>query len=246
MSLKLNQVIAIANGEKTKLQNSLTQFYHQCEKAELFTGMARTYTPKDVDGEVIPDEKKSVQINAKDALSSVSEVIEQAYNLIGTQDLTNCSAIVDVKDDDGNVIIKQVPVTFLLFLEKQVKDLTTVINSLPILDSADEWKFSEGQNCYKTESEQAMRTKKVLKNHIKAEATIQHPAQIDVFTEDVQVGTWSKIKYSGAISKKEKDSYFTKIKILDKAIKLAREEANMIEAKPAKFGTNVVDFIFKS
>jgi hypothetical protein len=49
--MKLNQIIAIANGEKTKMTNSLTEYYHKCSKIEMFSGFSRSYSPKDEDGE---------------------------------------------------------------------------------------------------------------------------------------------------------------------------------------------------
>jgi hypothetical protein len=192
----------------------------------------------------MPDEKKSVQINAKDSLLNIVSIIENAYNIIGAQDKANCKAIVDVKDDEGNVIMKQVPVTHLLFLEKQIKDLNTVVNSLPILDSAEDWEYSKEQNCFKTGVEESLRTKKILKAFVKYEATDKHPAQVDTYTEDVSVGTWKKIKYSGAMQKKDKDIILEKIRKLDKAIKLAREEANMIEVEKVAYGSDLVKYLF--
>ncbi len=241
--MKLNQVIAIGNGEKSKLAKTLTQFYQNCSKTELFNGFSRSYTPKDDDGEKLPDEKKNVQIKALDVLKDISHVIENTYNVIGIQDATNCKARVDV-EVRGVVILKNVPVTYLLFLEKQITDLITVVNSLPILDSAEEWKFSESQNLYVTDEKETTKTKKVLQRFVKYEATDKHPAQVDTYTEDVPVGYWKTLKYSGGITKINKDALMEKVKELDKAIKLAREEANMIETENVTYGTDLINYLF--
>jgi NDP-sugar pyrophosphorylase family protein len=240
--MKLNQIIAISNGEKTKLQKSLTTVYQNCSKTELFNGFARAYSPKDDDGEKLPKENKGVQITVKDVLNDISKVIENAYNVIGTQDATNCKARVDVKVGNS-VIMENVPVTYLLFLEKQITDLTTLVNSLPILDSAEKWVFSKEQNAYLAEEKETTKTKKILQNHVKSPATDKHPAQVDVFTEDVIVGYWKTIKYSGCISKTDKDALLEKIRSLDKAIKIAREEANSIEVEAVNYGSNLVSYL---
>jgi hypothetical protein len=241
--MKLNQVIAISNGEKTRLQKSLTQFYQNCSKTDLFNGIARSYSPKDEDGERLPSEKKGVQITVIEHLKQLSKIIENTYNIIGSQDATNCSARVDVKVDN-KVILKNVPVTYLLFLEKQITDLMTVINSLPILDSAEDWEFSEEQNLWKSDEKETHKTKKILKSFVKYEATDKHPAQVDTYTEDVIVGYWKSVKFSGCISKKQKDEMLDKVKELDKAIKLAREEANMTEVENVTYGSDVIEYVF--
>ena len=46
---------------------------------------------------------------------------------------------------------------------------------------------------------QTLRTKKVPRNHVKAEATEKHPAQVEVYYEDVAVGYWTTVKFSGAL-----------------------------------------------
>lgn len=39
----------------------------------------------------------------------------------------------------------------------------------------------------------------VPRNHVKAEATDKHPAQVEVYHEDVPVGYWTTVKFSGAL-----------------------------------------------
>jgi hypothetical protein len=48
---KLNQVIAVIAGKKKKAADTVTECYHLVQKAPLFDGIVRTYTPKDEDGE---------------------------------------------------------------------------------------------------------------------------------------------------------------------------------------------------
>ena len=54
---KLNQVIAVVSGQKSEAEKTLTEVYHAFQKGDLFTGLARTYTPKNADdGDTKPPE----------------------------------------------------------------------------------------------------------------------------------------------------------------------------------------------
>ena len=90
------------------------------------------------------------------------------------------------------------PVTYLLFLEKQLADLHTFVKKLPVLDAAESWALDASTDCWATEPVQTLRTKKVPRNHVKAEATEKHPAQVEVYYEDVRIGYWTQTKFSGA------------------------------------------------
>ena len=68
-----------------------------------------------------------------------------------TKDKANCNARADVKVDD-TVIVKDAPVTFLLFLEKQLNDLKTFVGKIPTLSSDEDWTFDANANLYKTQS----------------------------------------------------------------------------------------------
>ena len=59
---KLNQVIAVVSGQKSEAEKALTEVYHAFQKGELFTGLARTYTPRNADdGDAKPPERKAAQ-----------------------------------------------------------------------------------------------------------------------------------------------------------------------------------------
>ena len=86
---------------------------------------------------------------------------------------------------DGSTLLRDVPVSYLLFLEKQLVDLHTFVKKLPVLDAAESWTIDPSADCWRTEAVRTMRTKKVPRNHVKAEATEKHPAQVEVYYEDV-------------------------------------------------------------
>jgi archaellum component FlaF (FlaF/FlaG flagellin family) len=214
------------------------------KKEELFSGLSKKYIPIDEEGERLPNETKNIQMSVKQAINEVSESCKNMFNIVATQDIGNCSAKADIIVD-GVVVAEKVPATYLIFLEKQLTDLATFTSSFPTLDPSENWKWKEDAQFYVSEPKETIRTKKVNKVLVKYEATDKHPAQTEVYPEDIQIGTYTTIKYSGCISKKEKDEILERIRVLDKAVKIAREEANNSVVEMSDLGDKILGHIFK-
>lgn len=240
---KLNQLVAIENGVKSKAQAELTELHHLSTKTALLSGISKVYSPKDDEGDQLPSESTLVQVKIPDVLDDVSTALTRLFDVTLTKESANASAKADVKV--GNkVIIKDAPVTYLLFLEKQLVNIYTFVNKLPTLDPANEWHFDDNLGVYKTPETKTVRNKKVLKNHVKAEATEKHPAQVELFHEDVLQGYWSKTDFSGAIPATRKRELVNRVEELQKAVKFAREDANGTEVTDRKAGEEVFNYLF--
>jgi hypothetical protein len=244
--MKLNQVIAISKGEKAKMESTKTKFHHLLKKAELLKGISKRYQPFVEDptiGEESTLETKNVQLTVEKAMQEVISAMKEGFNIIATQDLGNCIAKADIKIDD-KVVVAGVPVTHLIYLEKQMIDLNTFVSGLPELDPGEEWSYDAVAGAWKTHEKTTYKSKKIFKNHVRAEATKEHPAQVDTYTEDIPVGKYVKIEFSGNLHKQTKEELLDKISKLTKAIKLAREEANSIEVTRVSFGDSLLTYIF--
>ena len=194
---RLNQIIAVEKGVKSKSFQDLTEAHHSVQKPALMSGLSRTYQPKDEEGEQLPPESTKVQIRVEEVLTQIGSTLTRLFDVTATKDATNAVAQADVVVD-GSPLLTAVPVTYLLFLEKQLTDLHTFVRKLPVLDAADTWVFNEPANSYSTEPVRTIRTKKVPRNHVKAEATEKHPAQVEVYYEDIAIGYWTTVKFSGS------------------------------------------------
>lgn len=239
---KLNQIVAVVNGKKSEVQRALTEVYRKCKSAELFNGLTRKYTPRDDEGEKLPDENKVVMYTVDQALADFKENFASLVDVVAVQDYNNGRAVADVVVD-GKVVLKDVPVTYLLFLEKQLIDLNTFIASLPTLDVAETWTLDENRDVYVSMGTKSARTKKELRHKVLYEATDKHPAQIEKWTEDVPVGDWLTTKLSGAMPLKEKKSLAEKVKKLQDAVKFARENANSIEIEKVEVAENLFNYL---
>jgi hypothetical protein len=182
-------------------------------------------------------------VKTEQVIADVAAALTRLFDVTATKDWTNCVARADVVVD-GRTIAAQVPVTYLLFLEKQLVDLHTFVRKLPVLDAAESWNYDSSADCFATDPVQTLRTRKVPRNHVKAEATEKHPAQVEVYHEDVTVGYWRTVKFSGALPASRVNELIDRVEKLQAAVKFAREDANGTEIEDRKVGERVLGYLF--
>src|SRR5438552_3815708 len=221
---QLNQIVALEKGVKARAQTDFAAASTQLQKAPLLSGISRTYKPKDDEGEQLPAESTRVQVRTSEVLADVQRVLTRLFDVVLTKDSANGDAKAPIVVD-GTTIADDVPVTYLLFLEKQLADLQNFIAKLPVLDAAEAWSFDEATDTYATTPAQTTRSKKVPRNHVKAAATDKHPAQVEMYFEDVLVGYWTTVKYSGALPQARVNELKARVVKLAEAVKVAREAA---------------------
>jgi hypothetical protein len=240
---RLNQIIAVEKGVKSKSFADLTEAHHAVQKTAPLAGISRTYQPKDEEGEQLPAESTRVQVHAEEILRQVSGTLTRLFDVTATKDWTNCEARADIVVD-GRTLATAVPVSYLLFLEKQLVDMHTFVKKLPVLDAAESWLRDDSTDSWRTGPVRTIRTKKVPRNHVKAEATEKHPAQVEVYYEDVAVGYWTTVKFSGALPAKRVNEILERVVALQTAVKFAREEANNTEVTDQKVGAALFGYLF--
>ena len=241
---KLNQINALVTSRKGDAEKQVTELYKLIQKEQLFAGRERTYRPQDeVNGQKLPPESQRVQQRADDLIRQARDKWTELWNLVLTQDTGNQTAKADIVVD-GKVVLAGVPVTSLLFLDKQVNDLETFVSKLPTPDPAEEWTHDPNTGLLRGRANESLRTSKEPTVIVKYEATKEHPAQTELFTKDVPVGTWSQILYSGCIPADRKNAILARVRKLQDAIKLAKEQANLTEVERQKAGEPLLGFVF--
>jgi hypothetical protein len=246
MATKLHQIIALANGKKAQTASTLTELHHILQKTALLAGITKTFRPIDADApasERLPSESQRVQVRVSECIDRAKKSLTEMIDMVATQDIANTQAFADVAVD-GKIIIKHIPATHLLFLEKRIEDLLTFVNKLPVLDPAESWSHNAEMDCMATPPSETVKTKKVPAKLVKYEATKEHPAQVDVWMEDVPVGFWSTIKFSGAIPDADRRAMLARLRKLQDAVQTARGEANSIEVKDVKVADDFLGYIF--
>jgi hypothetical protein len=241
---KLNQVVAIEKGTKSRTIADVTKLHRLSDKPSLFLGHSKRYVPLDDSSERFPNDTCRVQSDAKDVLKQAAKSLTELFDVTAAKDWANCEAKADLVVD-GRALLSGVPVTYLLFLEKKLADVRTLVSEMPTLDEAYDWIPDDGSGNFRTRDEQVThRTKKVLKVLTLAVATDKHPAQAKEFSDDVVVGHWHTVNFSGALPVPRKTELLERVEKLLHAVKFAREEANSVEAEERRVGDAVFGYLF--
>lgn len=241
---KLNQHLANESQIKSETDKGTTLLQRVAEKPDLFSGFEKHYKSEaEVGGDQLPPESKKVQYMAEEVLRDTAALMARLFDFTATKDAANAGARADIIVGD-TILVKDVPVTTLLFLEKQLDYIKAHITSLPVLDGADNWEYDGGLGQHKTGEIKTHRTKKVQKPLVLYPHSDKHPAQTVMITEDIIEGYWTTKKFSGAMKVPRKKEILERVSLLQQAVKIAREGANGVtEAPKFAIGDAVFEYL---
>lgn len=181
-------------------------------------------------------------------LEYTSEHIIRYLDVVYQKEKTNQQAVADLVVD-GITLAKSVPATFLLGLESKLKKVRdNVYASIPTLQPGIKWEEDKvmGKGVYKrAKPDEKYRTKKVMKNHVVAEATKEHPAQVQTYYEDEKIARVITDTWCGMISPAQKSALLGRIDKLIRAVKKARQRANTAGVVKSTIGKEIFDYINK-
>jgi len=240
--MKLNQLIAIAAGQKAKSANALKNAKAILGNASLFEGHTKIYHPYDDEGDALPEDTKKIQTSWADVLADLFAELGETGNVVAGIDQANQTATATITVG-ATEIAADVPATQLIFLEKQLVEVRKIIAAVPTLDPSVNWTFDESQGYYVSDPVRSIRTQKVPTRFVRSEATERHPAQVDVVAVDKGVGDWITTRISSAMPVPVKRKMLAKIDKTIESIVQAREKANMEEATTRDLLGTVLDFV---
>lgn len=244
MPKRLNQILSLESQLKSEADKGTTFLQRLLETPGVFNGFEKVYVPIDDKDVVYPPESKKVQYLAEDELIDASKLLTKLFDYILARDTANALAKADV-EIGGVALLKNVPVDTLLFLEKQLNYVEVHIASLPILDTADEWKLDRATGFYKTDVQKNHKTKKVDDVVVLLEHTKEQRGQAEIRTKDKLEGHWHTTKVSGAVPGPRRKLLLERVRLLKIAVKLAREGANAAtEIQDVSVGKEIFDYIF--
>lgn len=245
--VKLNASIAVLDGVKSRTNRRLTDLYRQVTDARALNGFSRTYQTAREDLPTKPSEGKVVEYTADEWITEASTLYSALIDAAATKDFGNHdpAAVADVVVD-GEILVAKAPVSFLLFLAKQLSDVRTVVRSIPELSSEHTgWHYDPTQGLWVSDSTETQSTFKEPRGSIVAPATDKHQAQTVVYHVDLPAGTWTLTQRSGALQHDTKMALLARIDKLIDAVRVARETANSVDvAKIEGMGHRLVSFLF--
>lgn len=245
---KLHELLAVESNlenQAAKTRTDLTATFEK--KRHLFEEKRVTFTPATENGQATTETQSDIQTNVNKELGWVQTHIAKALDASYQVAETNTQARADIvlEDEAGTVLLKNVPATALLELEKRMAEITALITAVPTLDPAKGFTMDKDRNLYVARPVSKTRTQKTKKVFIKYEATKEHPAQTELLDQDVVVGTIQEQEWSGLITPAEKAELINRVEILSRAVRRARSRANDAEVNTnQKIGAKLLGYVF--
>lgn len=242
MSKRQISIVMLQRTIKARTAAIISAVYKTVQKPAPFMGIEKEYTPRAEDGLKLPSESQQVQLVAVQLLESAATDLTTYWDITATRDAGNQVAVADIKVR-GSILATGVSLSTLLFLEKELINVRTLISAMPTLDGAKEW-TTDGIGISRARPVETVRTEKVEVTDVVVQATDKFPAQVRDRVRDQIVGTWSTTHFSGALSVAEQHRLVGRVNELIEAIKLAREEANTVFVDEVRVGDALFGFLF--
>ncbi len=249
MAAQLHELLAVEGdlkGEKTKIgDEALTVF---SKKQNLFQGGIRTLEMFDdarKEEEAAGEERVEIVTTVAKKLAYMSKAFVRFWDAKLQKEAANQEARADIMID-GTAFAQNVPVTFLLSMEDQLKQLRKIYDAVPTLQPGVEWQLDpqKGGGYWKASHPLVKhKTEKTIQSKIIVPATKEHPAQIREWSEDCPVGKYVQENWSGMVSPAEKSKLLGNVDKILRAIKKARQRANNQEVSKLSMGQQIFDFI---
>lgn len=240
---KLHELLAVEPDLKGEAERAVSKTKGLFTEGKgKFAGQVRTYAPLEEGEEGFEDEFTTLAATANGVLETLFGSFGRWMDAAVQKEATNCKARADVVVD-GRVLFTDMPATALLNLEAKLLQLRAVYGSIPTNDPSEQWTW-DGQNGYYTSKPRATyKTKKVPHAFVSYEATPEHPAQVETYSEDKRVGTWTTVIHSGMLAPTDKQERVARLDQLIRAVKEARQRANAAEVVDISVAETMFMFI---
>lgn len=250
--MKLHELLAVETNLETqanKVRADLAATFEK--KRHLFEEKRIVFQSADEKTQPQIENQSDLQTTVRKELTLVQEFIGRSLDASFQVAETNTAARANVvlEDEAGTVLLRDVPATALLELEKRIAEIGTLLHAVPTLDPAKGFSpdADRGAGIYKAREVRKTRTAKQKKLFVKYEATKEHPAQTELLDQDVPTGTIQEQEWSGLITPADKSALLARLEIIARAVRRARSRANDAEVDTAKkIAAPLLKYIFSS
>ncbi len=239
----LYELLAVEPEKKANAERARGQTIEAFRASQAhFTGMRRTFKPFAVDeakGEVAGERLETETHIVKTVTEELEKTLAlsaDAFDVAFQVDEANMRARADLVVD-GQVLAEALPATYLLQLEKRLRELRLIFKEIPTFDPVRRWSEDPGadkKNVLRAEPVVTIRKQRTRKYNVMHEATKEHPAQIDIVEVDEPVGEIRSYDWTGMISPGRKAALLEQVDRLIEAVKEARARANSVEIDPSQ------------
>ena len=247
---KLCEVIAVEKGLQGTCQKILVETTKTLkDKDAHFVGFHKRYEPFAEEEKTTEslEEHKAMDTTVRAKLLYMFESFINFVDAVAQKEATNQVAKADLVVD-GITLLEKVPATSLLSLETHLTSIREVFEQIPTLPPGIEFERDgqHGPDVWKRlHDEVTHRTRKEPKSKVLYDATKEHPAQIEKWSENVNIGKYITSFWYGMLSPLEKSELMGKVDKLIRATKQARQRANTTEVVHVNIGQKLVDYLMK-
>lgn len=236
---KLHEILAVESnleGQMNKVRAELAATFEK--KRHLFEEKRVTFRPLAENEAAVTEAQSDIQSTVPKELEWVSKFFVKALDASFQIAEANTEARADITLEDAEsttVLVPSVPATTLLELEKRMAELQHLLSTIPTLDPAKGFRPDPARtHIFEARPVTKARTRKVNKPVVLYEATDKHPAQVQLASEDVVIGTIYEQEWSGLLTPAQKGDLLARVDALIRAIRQARARANSTEVDTSK------------
>lgn len=229
---KLHELLAVESNlesQAVKVRTELSDTF--AKKRHLFEEKRVLFTSNSENSQPVLETQSSIQSTVGKELTWVGKHLGKFIDASYQVAEANTKARADVVLEDGTTILKQIPATALLELEKRFTEIRDLICTVPTLDPAKSFALDSQREpgIFKAREITKSRTRKDMRVIVKYEATKEHPAQTELVPEDKTIGTITEQEWSGMMTPAEKSAMLDRAEQIIRAIRSARSRANDTE-----------------
>lgn len=247
---KLHELLAVEANLRGQAEVTRKDLMNTFEKKRVhFSEVLVTFKSNQ---EGVPDKEEGrlgLQTTVNKELLWISEKIKAALDAGYQIDVANTMAKADVIMEDGTSLLKDIPATSLLQLEKRIKEIQELVMQIPTLDPSKGFEPdpSKGPGIFKARDVEKPRTEKQFKHIVMVPPTDKHPAQVKELMDDKQIGIILQQEWSSLITVAEKGDMIDRVESLLRAVKKARSRANEqeVDVRQHRIGNAILDYIIK-
>ena len=248
---KLAQLVGTITAIRQQDNAIGTDLKKKVQSEALTTGLIQTHVPLEMltdeqrRGMLLgtqPDVHKKVALTVPDALRQAMEYAIPALDAVASNDKTNQTSNADVLLPNGDVLLKDVPVSHLLWLGKYLGEWRKFIAVLPVLNPTKEWTLGDS-GVYKAATEKKVSATKKVIPLVLHPGNDKHAPQVQAIEDSVPTGHYETVALSGAIWADRKRELLDRFDMVIAAVEDATARANQVQVVEVSEGEALLSFL---
>jgi len=245
---KMHELLAVENdvlGLANKVIDESSNTFRN-KASEFYMGQNKTYKPNvDNDTDLVPPVNKEIIDTVISKLKYTFSKVAAEYDLLLQKEATNQKAVADLVID-GKVVSTDVPVNFLLTLERRLEKIRTLVAEAPTLPNGPKWIPAPqlGEGYYQLEKAQiTYRTKNDVEFVIAHPATKEHRAEIKEVKKVTTIGQYDEMLYDSRMTSHDKAVILERVDTIIKEVRKSVRRANQLDVVERAIGSKVFEYV---